>query len=219
GPEVLSEPVFADDAGRWARLQHQALLTIRNFLPANAIMLTGADWGSVRGLVALQPEADRNVIYSFHLYDPPELTALGAYRSGLDAARMAGLPFPAGNAASCEAIASATADAATADLIRFYCTLRWDADKVAAQVTEAADWGRYHHVAVIAGEFGASERLNAPARLAWLAAVRTACERQRLGWALWGYDDSMGFAVEMSGSQKLDPDFVEALGMRAVRPT
>ena len=57
-------------------------------------MLTGADWGSVRGLLALRPEPDRNVIYSFHLYEPPELTALGAYRPGLDTAAMARLAVP-----------------------------------------------------------------------------------------------------------------------------
>ena len=48
-------------------------------------MLTGADWGSVAGLLSFPPESDPNVIYSFHLYEPAELTALGAYRPGLDA--------------------------------------------------------------------------------------------------------------------------------------
>jgi len=66
---------------------------------------------------------------------------------------------------------------------------------------------------VIAGEFGASERLNAAARLGWLAVVRTACEQQRIGWALWGYDDSMGFAVSSPGIRKLDQGVLGALGL------
>src|ERR1700760_2031875 len=48
---------------------------------------------------------------------------------------------------------------------------------------------------LLAGEFGASVALNAPARLAWLKAVREALETSGIGWALWGYDDSMGFAI------------------------
>jgi endoglucanase len=212
-PEVLNEPVFAADPAAWASLQHRVLLTIRGVLPTNTIVLTGADWGSVRGLLALRPEPDRNVIYSFHLYEPAELTALGAYRPGLDTAAMTRLPFPVSDPAPCEAIAAATADAPTASLIRFYCAMRWDADKVSARIAEASEWGRRNHVAVIAGEFGASDRLNAPARLVWLATVRAACEQQRIGWALWGYDDSMGFAVSAPANRTLDPGLLGALGL------
>jgi endoglucanase len=212
-PEVLNEPVFAAEPAAWASLQHRALLAIRGVLPANTIVLTGADWGSVRGLLALRPEPDRNVIYSFHLYEPPELTALGAYRLGLDRAAMARLPFPVSDPAPCEATAGATADAPTAAVIRFYCAMRWDSNKVSAHIAEAADWGRRNHVTVITGEFGASERLNATARLAWLATVRVACEQQRIGWALWGYDDSMGFSISAPGARALDPGLLGALGM------
>jgi endoglucanase len=212
-PEVLNEPVFAAEPAAWASLQLRALLTIRGVLPANTIVLTGADWGSVRGLLALRPEQDRNVIYSFHLYEPAELTALGAYRPGLDTAAMARLPFPVSDPGPCEAIAATTVDAPTAGLIRFYCAMRWDADKVAARIAEATEWGRRNHVTVIAGEFGASERLNAAARLGWLAAVRAACEQQRFGWALWGYDDSMGFSISVPGARALDPGLLSALGM------
>ena len=41
------------------------------------------------------PDPDPNVVYSFHLYEPAELTALAAYRPGLDSAALARLPFPA----------------------------------------------------------------------------------------------------------------------------
>jgi endoglucanase len=213
-PEVLNEPVFADHPDAWARLQHQALAAIRAVLPANTIVLSGADWGSVSGLRSLPPEADRNVIYSIHLYEPAELTALGAYRPGLDAGSMARLPFPVADEASCQATADSTPDAPTADLMRFYCAQRWDGPKVAARVAEAASWARSHHVALLAGEFGASQRLNEAARLAWLSAVRQACERHAIGWALWGCDDSMGLALRPPGDRRrIDPAVLDALGM------
>ena len=180
-PEVLNEPVYAGDPAAWARLQHEVVMAIRSSLPANAIVLSGADWGSIRGLLSLPPESD-STLYSFHLYDPPELTALGSYQPGLDAGSMA-RRFPAGDQAACRATADAARDTPTADLMRFYCAQRWDVAKITARIAEAAAWAQRHHVAVIAGEFGAAQQLNVSARLAWLTAVREACERQgdRLG--------------------------------------
>jgi endoglucanase len=213
-PEVLNEPVFASDPSAWARLQHQAVLTIRAALPTNPIVLTGADWGSIDGLLSLPLESDPNVIYSFHLYEPAELTALGAYRSGLDAAAMARLPFPVTDEGACNATADSTGDLPTADLMRFYCAQHWDVTKLTAQIAEAGEWARGHQVAVLAGEFGASQRLNTPARVAWLATVRMACEQQGIGWALWGYDDSMGFALHPPGDRhRFEPALLRALGL------
>jgi hypothetical protein len=92
--------------------------------------------------------------------------------------------------------------------------LHWDADKVAARIAEAAAWGHRHRAAVLLGEFGASQRLNSTARLAWLAAVRQASEHEGIGWALWGYDDSMGFARHPPHDQGgLDPGVLQALGL------
>jgi endoglucanase len=218
-PEVLNEPVFADARREWSRLQHRLLREIRGLLPDNTVVLSGTDWGSARGLLALETEADRNVIYSFHLYEPAELTALGAYRPGLDSAAMTRLPFPATDRAACDASAASTADAPTAALMRFYCSQGWDATKLAATIGVAGGWARRNRVPLILGEFGASQRLNAAARLAWIAAVRQACEQQAIGWALWGYDDSMGFAVRPpAGPMQLDADVLGALGLSDAGP-
>jgi hypothetical protein len=194
-PEVLNEPVFPHDPAGWAALQHQVLTIIRQALPDDTVVLTGQDWGSIGGLLALTPEADPNVLYSFHFYDPAELTSLAAYRPGLDRAALARLPFPVEDRAGCDATADASADPATRDLMRYYCGLGWDARRIAAATDKAAAWGRLHHVRLLAGEFGATTVLNAPARLAWLKTARTAFESRSIGWALWGYDDVMGFAV------------------------
>jgi hypothetical protein len=217
-PEVLNEPVFPNDPGAWSLLQRQVLGTIRATLPGDTIVLTGADWGSVAGLLSLPPEPDPNVVYSFHFYEPAELTSLGAYRPGLESAAMAMLPFPVRDEAGCAAIAGTTSDRPTADLVRFYCSQHWDASAVAARIAAAGAWGKKHHVAVIVGEFGASQRLNAAARLSWLRTVRAACEQQGIGWALWGYDDSMGFAATLRTKlDEVDRGVADALGLRAIK--
>jgi hypothetical protein len=213
-PEVLNEPVFPDDPGSWALLQQQVVRTIRVVLPGNTIVLTGANWGSVAGLLSLSPEPDPKAIYSFHFYEPPELTSLGAYHPGLDAAAMAKLPFPAGDETGCAAVAETTADPPTAELIRFYCAQHWNRNAVAARIALAGAWAKKGHVAVIAGEFGASEQLSRAARVQWLRTVRVACEEQGFGWALWGYDDSLGLGTTSSAHRHdINPEIASALGL------
>jgi len=213
-PEPLNEPVFAGDPAGWARLQATVLGAIRATLPASTIVLTGNDWGSIAGLLALPPVADPNVIYSFHFYDPAELTSLAAWRPGLDTTALAHLPFPTPDPGTCEAALGQT-DQATRDVARYYCALRWSAASIDRRIDQAAAWAARAHVALLAGEFGATARLNRSSRLAWLRAVRRACERQGIGWALWGYDDAMGLGVTHRPGQRpvLDEGVLEALGL------
>nr|WP_294502614.1 cellulase family glycosylhydrolase [uncultured Rhodopila sp.] len=214
-PEILNEPVFPGDPAGWATLQHAVLLDIRRWLPAATVVLTGQDWGSIDGLLALTPEDDRNVLYSFHLYDPPELTALAAYRPGLDRAALATLPFPVDDPSRCAATAATARDPATAGLMRYYCGFGWDAGRIGATLDRAASWARRHHVALLAGEFGATAALNPAARLAWLKTVRDGLETRGIGWALWGYDDVMGFAITPPPGlhPRLDPRVLSVLGL------
>jgi endoglucanase len=214
-PEVVNEPVFPHDPAAWATLQHAVLADIRAVLPNVTVVLTGQDWGSIGGLLALTPEADPNVVYSFHFYDPAELTSLAAWLPGADHDAFARLPFPPGDPRTCRQHAGAPPDSPSARLIGGYCDGHWDADRMAEPIRRAADWARAHRVRLIAGEFGATTQLNRPARLAWIAAVRQHCATEGIGWALWGYDDIMGFAVPRPPPRDpvLDPGLLVALGL------
>ncbi len=216
-PEILNEPVFPVDTAGWAALQHAILSDIRVALPDSTIVLTGQDWGSIRGLLALTRETDPNVVYSFHFYDPPELTSLAAYRANLDRAALARLPFPVTDRMACEA--TATANPATADLMRYYCGMGWNQAAIGQRIEAAASWARNNRVALLAGEFGASSALNPAARMVWLSTVRQALEASGIGWALWGYDDIMGFAVPRPPVARpvLDDNVLQALGLSRVR--
>jgi endoglucanase len=214
-PEVLNEPVFHDDPAAWWHWQQDLHAAIRAHLPQDTIILTGHDWGGIDGLRALAPLADGNVVYSFHFYEPAELTSLAAWRPGLDRAALARLPFPERDTTSCGAIADTASDSATRDLIRFWCATNWSAERVRSRLESAAVWAREHGVALLAGEFGASAALNADARLAWLSLVRRTCEVNGIGWALWGYDDVMGFNLPRPPGDRpaLDHSVLEALGL------
>jgi hypothetical protein len=180
------------------------------------VVLTGTNWGSIDGLVALHPVADGNVVYSFHDYETPILTSLGSFEPGLDHAALAHLPFPVEGDNACQAAEESTTQNRTRDVIRYYCSEHWDAAKLRSVVDRAAAWGARNHVAVVCGEFGATDQLPAATRLAWIAAMRSALEADRIGWALWGYDDSMGFDIHPDRAPRmpLDPGLLHALGLR-----
>lgn len=112
--EPLNEPVFPHDSAGWAALQTAVLATLRASLPRHTAVLTGNDLSSLAGLTRLSPVRDRHVVYTFHFYDPVELTSLAAWRPGLDRAALAGLGFPGGDGSG------RSADAATAEVIRHY---------------------------------------------------------------------------------------------------
>ncbi len=212
--ELLNEPVFPADPGSWASLQEQLRQYVRSVLPSFTLILTGQDWGSIQGLLALTPSSDPNVIYSVHFYDPSELTSLAAWKTDADHAVLAGLPFPVSSKLKCATRMPATS-ASTAGLWRFYCDQGWDEEAVSKRLASAAAWGRQNKAAVLLGEFGASERLNPTARLAWLSIVRRASEAEGMGWALWGYDDSMGFDLPAPpGAGAMNPGVLSALGMQ-----
>lgn len=214
-PEILNEPVFTQNPSVWAALQTQILGGIRAAWPEATIILTGANWGSIDGLLALPPPTDGNVVYTIHFYEPAVLTALGAFEPALDRAALAALPFPA--VAGC---AVPTADPRSKAVAAYYCAQGWNAQMLTRRLALAAGWAQRHNAAILVGEFGASATLNAESRLAWLAASRRAFDGQKFGWALWGYDDIMGFNLPRPPPQHpvLDPGLRAALGLVSQAP-
>jgi endoglucanase len=211
-PEILNEPVFTAAPADWAALQHAILVSLRQRLPRATIVLTGTDWSSIKGLLALTPEADPNVLYGFHFYDPAELTALAPWRSDVDRAALSRLPFPGTGGCS-----AGHRDGPTADLVQYYCASGWDGAAVRRDIDRAAAWAAANHVRLFTGEFGATAELNAAARLAWIASVRAALAADGIPWAFWGLEDVMGFNLPRppGADPVLDPALLRALGLPA----
>src|ERR1043166_1570409 len=75
--EILNEPMV-EDAYRWMGIQARVAARIRESAPRHTIIAAGARWSSVEELLRIEPLADPNVIYNFHLYDPHTFTHQGA---------------------------------------------------------------------------------------------------------------------------------------------
>ncbi len=190
-PELVNEPT--DDPAGWDRLQARLLQVVRAALPQETVVLTGTNWSSLDGLLKVQPVADANVVYVFHTYEPTLLTLLGEWDRGIDRNQLAAaIPFPVTPVACRRAIAEVT-QAHTRSVMQYWCSEPHDEASIARDLGRATAWGRQHGVSVVMGEFGVVVTLNAPARDAYLRAMRHAAEGLHLPWSLWALDDQMGF--------------------------
>ena len=76
--EFMNEPV-ADDPGQWNDLLARVTDSIRNWEPERMLVIGSNRWQSVTTFDQLRiPANDRNIILSFHFYEPFHLTHTGA---------------------------------------------------------------------------------------------------------------------------------------------
>jgi hypothetical protein len=189
---------------------------MREGAPRHTIIAAGARWSSVDQLLLLEPLADRNVVYNFHFYEPHNFTHQGATWGADYWPYLKGVPYPSTPEAVAPLLPSVTNDAARGAL-RQYGEERWDAARVERMVAQASEWARRRGVPLTCNEFGVYRAYTpAGARLRWLADVRAALERHRIGWTMWDYAGGFGVAVrERGGRAELDPDTAAALGLKA----
>jgi endoglucanase len=210
--EILNEPMV-EDAYRWMGIQARVAAAIREGAPRHTIIATGPRWSAVDELLRIEPLADRNVIYTFHLYDPHTFTHQGATWGAKYWPYLKDVPYPS----SPEAVAALlpTVENETArGALKAYGDERWNAERLERMVALAADWAQKRGVPLTCNEFGVYRAYSPPdARLRWIEDVRVALERHKIGWAMWDYSGSFGVAVRKDGVATPDPQTVAALGL------
>ncbi|HWW77828.1 MAG TPA: cellulase family glycosylhydrolase, partial [Pyrinomonadaceae bacterium] len=212
--EILNEPMV-EDPYRWMGIQARLAAAIREGAPRHTIVATGPRWSAVDQLLLIEPVADRNVVYNFHLYEPHTFTHQGATWGADYWPFVKGVTYPSSPELVAPLLPPITNDAARGAL-RQYGEERWDAARVERMVAEAAEWALARGVPLTCNEFGVY-RAYAPAdaRLRWIADVRAALEKHRVGWSMWDYAGGFGVAVRKEGGRaELDPETAAALGLR-----
>jgi hypothetical protein len=104
------------------------------------------------------------------------------------------------------------------DLTRLYLTRygheRWSAERIEAEIGEAAAWAARHNARVICNEFGVYRRWARPSdRARWIGDVRAALERHGIGWTMWDYAGDFGIVTRQADQVVAENDVVRALGL------
>ncbi|MBC7956129.1 MAG: glycoside hydrolase family 5 protein [Cytophagales bacterium] len=163
--EVLNEPSRALTQALWNRALAAVLPVIRASNPQRTLIVGGADWNSRQMLASLAlPREDRNLIATFHYYEPMEVTHQGAE----------------------------WVNGASAWLGTTWRGTPTETRRLKEAFDGVADWARREQRPIYLGEFGVYSRADDATRLAWTKAVREQAEARGFSWGYWELASSFG---------------------------
>jgi endoglucanase len=220
--ELLNEPVFEDNPEDWPPMLAQLVAAARRGAPEHTLLVSGAWWSNIDGLLMLDPLPDQNIIYYFHFYEPFPFTHQGADWAGREVLTLHDVPYPASPEAIHNAISQADSNR-DRRTIKDYGDEMWDYDKIQARIQLAADWAERHNVWLLCDEFGAyGETIPSDQRALWVKDVRNALESFGIGWAMWEYDGDFALVKRDHNPTGLEirpyVELMDALGLSTVIP-
>ncbi len=171
--ELLNEPTAKLTPELWNPLAAEAIATIRAIDPRRTIIVDTARWGTWRALDQLAlPEADRNLIASFHFYEPFEFTHQGA----------------------------SWTDNREEWLGTTWTGRKREKEAIQQAFDSTAAWGRTNNRPIYVGEFGAFSPARMDSRERWTRFVREQCEARGFSWAYWEFCAGFGVYDRESGT-------------------
>lgn len=168
--EILNEP-NGTLKGRWLQAaQRDAVDVIRRTNADRVIILGGEDWSNVDTLNTNIGPPDKNIVYTFHYYDPFAFTHQNAPWTG------PGGPKETRGWGS-----------------------KADKAELAKAVETASQFQTQIGRPVFMGEFGVYEAAEDGERVKWTGAVRDAMEEAGIPWCLWSFSNSFALYDRAAG--------------------
>jgi endoglucanase len=214
--EILNEPntLLASD---WAKIQQNVVDTIRTIDAKHTLIVTGADWGGIPGLMALKKLSDPNLIYSFHFYDPFLFTHQGA--SWADLTDLGGVPFPY-DATRMPACPESLKNTWVAGSLSSGYKTDGTVAKLKSTIDGVIKYGTTNGVKVYCGEMGVYNLKSLDAdRVYWYKEVASYLTSKMVPWTMWDYQG--GFGIFNKGSNEVfeyDINRAQAEGMGFTPP-
>lgn len=210
--EILNEPQIGQT--EWYLTQLKALKAIRQIDRDHTVVVTGADWGSISALTSMVPYQDKNLIYTYHFYDPYRFTHQSADWADLPTACLENIPFPY-DADRMPALRGKAKDLENEMKNSYPRSGTVEALKETMQ--KVADFGKNNNVPLWCGEMGV-HNVAAPAedRVFWYKSVNSILEEFQIPYCVWGLNGTFG--LYNKGSQEIFPndlnvELVKGLGM------
>lgn len=175
--ELLNEPHEALNGAPWNVLLLDMLRLVRRTNPERTVIVGPSHWNSLADLPLLElPKDDRNILVTFHFYEPFRFTHQGA--GWTDLKELRGVPW-----------------GSSSDRV----SLNADFDKVTS-------WARANRRPILLGEFGAFDKSGTPEamRVAYTSAVAREAERRGFAWAYWQFDGDF-IAWDMKRNAWVEP--------------
>jgi endoglucanase len=169
--EFMNEPV-ADDPEQWNRLLSRVADSIRNWEPERTLVIGSNRWQSVTTFDQLKiPANDRNIILSFHFYEPFHLTH---YQAGWTRLKdfVGEVHYPG----------QIVVNGALPEEKMIY-----NRDTLESMMKKPFHLADSLHLPLYCGEFGAIEKTPVGPKLAWYKDMVAIFEKHSVAYANWNY--------------------------------
>jgi endoglucanase len=201
--ELMNEPV-ADDPEEWNKLVKQALSVIRKLEPTRIVVIGSNRWQSADTFDKLHvPENDKNIILSFHMYEPFLLTHHTASWTGIKDYK-GPVNYP-GVIAKKEDMAGLP-DSLKKQVLRN--RLHYNIDSIRQHFIKPITVAKKYNLPLYCGEWGCLNTVPDAARLEWYRDMKRVLEENNIGWATWDYKGSFGI---ISRNKEEDKGLIKVL--------
>ncbi len=212
--EIMNEPNGLTTVN-WSIIQQKAIDAIRQIDTKHTIIVGASNFNNYNDLSLLPVYSDKNLIYTFHFYDPFIFTHQGASWPVPSMAPLIHVPFPY-NASSMPQFPSALKGTWVEKSFNNYA-INGTVTKIKQLIDVAVAFKTSRNVNVYCGEFGVYMSYSNDAnRVYWYGVVRQYLEENGIAWTTWDYEG--GFGIFNKGSKELfDYDLniplIKALGL------
>ena len=204
--EFMNEPV-AEEHEQWNQLVAKVHKALRELEPQRTMVIGSNMWQGHETMKYLKvPEGDKNIILSFHYYNPMILTHYGAWWTPLG--KYKGKVNYPGVLVSKEDFDAAPADIKPA--LEPYTKDVWNIDKIREQFKDAIEAAKKYDLQLFCGEWGVYEPVDRELAYNWTRDMLTVFDEFNIAWTTWCYDADFGFWDQQRNCYK-DYPLVELL--------
>lgn len=212
--EIMNEPYGGISARRWGKIQGDAINAIRSKDTVHTIIVGGHSWNSIDSLKELPVYTDKNLLYTFHFYDPHLFTHQGADWETPSLANLRGVPFPA-DAHKMPMLPRELRGTWIEGQLKSYANVA-SLKTLTASIDQAARFSKDRGVPVFCGEFGVKMSNCLPEdRVRWYQAITTILDDRKIPRTSWDYFGDFGLYKTKQGGDlysDLNVEVARALG-------
>ncbi len=186
--EFMNEPV-ADEHEQWNQLIAKVHKALRAREPRRTLVIGSNKWQGTWTFKHLRvPEGDKNIILSFHYYEPMILTHYGAWWTKTKDYK-GNVTYP-GVVVSQEDYEAAPEEAKPG--LQNYLR-EWNRETLHAEMADAIAVAEKYGLQLFCGEWGVYETVNRDWAYAWTRDMISVFNEFNIAWTTWCYDADFGF--------------------------
>lgn len=185
--ELLNEVVNPEDNENWMQLAKETVAIIRNYAPAKRILIGGYHNNSVTAIKDLALPFDKNIVYTFHCYEPLLFTHQGAYWCP-EMEPSFRMKYPLSKEEYEKELTNGVGDAYRFKIADHALTKdKFNAQYFENLFHEAINTAQERDVQLYCGEYGVIDRADVKSSLNWLRDINSTFKKFNISRAIWNY--------------------------------